>query len=231
MLERIGCRRPSHTTVVAYLSLFLIVAGGVAYGAGHLGKNSVGPRQLRKNAVRTPKIRNGAVTTTKLADGAVTGAKVAPGALTGAQVDASSLGQVPSAGFATSSADAASLGGVPPSGFVSSGRILFGYGKAIGPSTTIFTIGGAIVVRPETMGTNSLGVEFHNASSEPWVLGTSTVSEELKPGSGLAYGPPDHVVSFFLQDRADPSKQAVLICGHNAADKLIGCEATLSPGL
>lgn len=51
-----GRRRPSHATVIAYLSLF-VALGGTAIAAGALEKNSVGPKQLRKNAVTTAKIK------------------------------------------------------------------------------------------------------------------------------------------------------------------------------
>jgi hypothetical protein len=49
-------RRPSHTTVVAYLAL-LVALGGSAYAASSLAKNSVGSKQLKKNAVTTAKSR------------------------------------------------------------------------------------------------------------------------------------------------------------------------------
>lgn len=90
--------RPSHTTLVAYLSLFLVLSGGAAYAAGQLGKNSVGGKQLKKNAVTTAKIKQGAVTTAKLHNGAVNGAKVADGSLSGADINLGTLGTVPSAG-------------------------------------------------------------------------------------------------------------------------------------
>jgi hypothetical protein len=41
--------RPSHTTVIAYVALFVALGGG-AYAAT-LPKNSVGPKQLKSNAV------------------------------------------------------------------------------------------------------------------------------------------------------------------------------------
>ncbi len=76
----------TYANVMSTLCFFLLLGGG-AYAAGHLGKNSVGPKQLKKNAVTTTKIRNEAVTS----------AKVKKGTLTGAQINASTLGTVPSA--------------------------------------------------------------------------------------------------------------------------------------
>jgi hypothetical protein len=70
-------------TVVAFLAL----AGGVAYGAGHLAKSSVGKKQLKANAVTAKKIRANAVTGVKIRSGAVDGAKVADGAIGLAQLN------------------------------------------------------------------------------------------------------------------------------------------------
>jgi hypothetical protein len=75
----------TYSNVVSTLCLFLLVGGGAAYAASHLGKNTVGAKQLKKNAV----------TTAKLKKEAVTGAKVKKGTLTGNQINASTLGTVP----------------------------------------------------------------------------------------------------------------------------------------
>lgn len=67
----------TYANVISTLALFLVLAGGSAFAAGKLGKNSVGTKQ----------IKNSAITTAKIKDGAVTGSKIV----------ASSLGTVPSA--------------------------------------------------------------------------------------------------------------------------------------
>jgi hypothetical protein len=77
MNKRLKLRRPSHTTVVAYLSLFLVVSGGAAFAASNLAKNSVGAKQIKKNAVTAAKIKNGAVTGSKIAANAVTASQIA----------------------------------------------------------------------------------------------------------------------------------------------------------
>ena len=77
----------TYSNVMVTILAFVVLAGGTAYAASHLGKNSVGTKQLRRNAVTAAKIKKGAVT----------GAKVKSGSLTGAQIDASTLGTVPSA--------------------------------------------------------------------------------------------------------------------------------------
>ncbi|NLT07772.1 MAG: hypothetical protein GXY03_15905 [Solirubrobacterales bacterium] len=96
----------TYANVMSTLAVFLVVAGGSAYAANQLAKNSVGPKQLKRNAVSAPKIkrgavnaskirrgavaapklRDGAVATPKLRDGAVTAAKIAPGAVGPAQL-------------------------------------------------------------------------------------------------------------------------------------------------
>ena len=61
MLRRIRSWRPSHTTVAAYMALF-IALGGTSYAAVKLPKNSVGSTQIKKNAVSSSKVKNGSLT-------------------------------------------------------------------------------------------------------------------------------------------------------------------------
>lgn len=91
-------KRLTYANVVSSLALFLVVAGGSAFAAAQLGKNSVGAKQLKKNAV----------TAAKLKKNAVTAAKIKPGAVTGAKINESTLGTVPSATTAGSATTAAS---------------------------------------------------------------------------------------------------------------------------
>jgi hypothetical protein len=76
----------TYANVISTICLFLLLGGGAAYAASHLGKNSVGPKQLKKNSVTNAKIKANAITTPKIKEGAVTGAKVLDGSLTGAKV-------------------------------------------------------------------------------------------------------------------------------------------------
>jgi hypothetical protein len=109
--KRIRPGRPGHATVVAYLSLFLVVGGGAAYAASHLKKNSVTSPTIKNGQVKTadlaagavtnPKLANGAVSsatvldnslgTNDLADGSVTSAKLAPGAVSAANTKAGNV--------------------------------------------------------------------------------------------------------------------------------------------
>jgi hypothetical protein len=71
----------TYADVMATVAVFLVLAGGTAYAATTLSKNSVGTKQIKNNAVTTAKIKNGAVT--------------------GSKIRLSSLGAVPDAGNAT----------------------------------------------------------------------------------------------------------------------------------
>jgi hypothetical protein len=78
--------RLTYANVVSTLALFLVGAGGTAFAAGQLAKNSVGTAQIKNKAITTAKIKNGAVT--------------------GAKINLSTLGTVPSAATATSAGTA-----------------------------------------------------------------------------------------------------------------------------
>ena len=54
--------------MVTLLAL-VVFGGGVAYAAGQLAKNSVGPKQLRKNAVRSSKVKDRSLKAVDFADG------------------------------------------------------------------------------------------------------------------------------------------------------------------
>jgi hypothetical protein len=86
--------RLTYANVMSSIAVFLVLAGGSAFAASQLGKNSVGTQQLKNDAVTTAKIKNGSVT--------------------GAKVNASSLGVVPNATHAAS-ADTATAAGTATS--------------------------------------------------------------------------------------------------------------------
>ena len=94
--------RLTYANVMSSIAVFLLLGGGAALAAGHLGKNTVGAKQLKKNAVSTAKIKKEAVTTAKLKKDAVNGAKVKDGSLSGADINLSTLGTVPTAETANS---------------------------------------------------------------------------------------------------------------------------------
>jgi hypothetical protein len=81
----------TYANVMSTLAVFLVVSGGAAYAASHLGKNSVGTKQLKKNAVTTAKIKNEAIATEKIKNGSVTNGKLADGSVGSTQLQANSV--------------------------------------------------------------------------------------------------------------------------------------------
>jgi hypothetical protein len=81
----------TYSNVMVTILAFVVLGGGVAYAAGHLGKKSVGTKQLKVSAVTTAKIKNEAVTTEKIKNGAVTGAKLANASVGSAQLQPNSV--------------------------------------------------------------------------------------------------------------------------------------------
>ena len=89
-------RLPHHTTVVAYLGLFVALATGGAYAAntvfsGDIVDGQVKTVDLANAAVTTEKIAGGAVTTEKVKNDNLTGGDIAPNTLKGADIDESTL--------------------------------------------------------------------------------------------------------------------------------------------
>ena len=88
--------RPSHSTIVAYLGLFIALATGTAYAANTIRSTDIVDGQvmtadLAAAGVTAGKLANGAVSTDKIADAAVTTAKVRNDNLTGGDVATNSL--------------------------------------------------------------------------------------------------------------------------------------------
>ena len=120
-------RRLTYANVTASLALFLVLAGGSAFAATQLAKNSVGSKQLKANAVTSAKLKKNAVTTAKIKNNAITAAKIKDGAVSGAKIDTASLGTVPSAKNAE-----AVTGRIPISVFTPAGTVTL---AKVGPFT------------------------------------------------------------------------------------------------
>ncbi|HVW46401.1 MAG TPA: hypothetical protein VHA76_05060 [Solirubrobacterales bacterium] len=93
-------RHLTYANVVSTLCLFLALGGGGAFAATKLAKSSVGTEQLKGEAV----------TKGKLAPDSVNGKKVVDNSLTGSDIQASTLGKVPSAGYAENAGHATTAG-------------------------------------------------------------------------------------------------------------------------
>ena len=168
--------RLTYANVVSTFCLFLFLAGGTAFAASKLAKNSVGTKQLK--------------------NGAVTGAKIKKGTITGTNIKASSLGTVPTA---NSAADAAALGGIGPSGYLSSDHLITGQANGLaGKMVTIFT-DPETGLRVTTYGGAFLGLVNTNASDAIAVdlVGISTVGGEAESREfELAAGETDDEIGF-----------------------------------
>jgi hypothetical protein len=79
-------KRLTYANVMSSLAVFLVVAGGAAFAATQLPKNSVGTKQLKKGAVKTSKLGTKTVKTGKLAKDAVSTSRIQDNAVTGTEL-------------------------------------------------------------------------------------------------------------------------------------------------
>jgi hypothetical protein len=86
-----GIRRQAPALLVACIAL-ISALGGTVYAAAKINGKTIKTKSLPGNRL-TP----GSVPGNRLKPGALTGSALAPGSVTGTQIDASTLGQVPSA--------------------------------------------------------------------------------------------------------------------------------------
>jgi hypothetical protein len=86
-----GLRRQGPALVVAGLAL-VAALGGTVYAAGKISGRTIKVKSLPGN-----RLALGSVPGNRLKAGAIKGSQLAPGSITGIQIDASTLGQVPSA--------------------------------------------------------------------------------------------------------------------------------------
>jgi hypothetical protein len=89
-------RRPRHSTIVAYLALF-VALGGTGYAAINLPKNSVGAKQIKTGGVTSKEIQNSTVKSGDVRNSTLLGRDIRTNALGGREIDESRLGLVPSA--------------------------------------------------------------------------------------------------------------------------------------
>jgi hypothetical protein len=77
MLAKLRSYRPSHSTVVAYIALF-IALGGTSYG---LASGSIGSREIKNNSVRSKDIRNNTIRGKDIRTGTILSSDVGDGSL------------------------------------------------------------------------------------------------------------------------------------------------------
>lgn len=228
---------PSHTTVIAYLALF-VALGGSAYAATQLPKNSVGTKQIKPNAVTKAKLKNGAVT----------GAKIAADTVTGGNVDEATLGRVPSAvsaenaghaatagnaAHAATATEASTLGGVPGSGFLRTNAVQF----HTGPLNACFKqmlaeVPGWFEITTVGDCKNEFKFIVRNLSGETWDFlyeaGSTTLPGENANTLGFS---PAKYVDLFAISTLDQNKHALIDCAYEetTAPPRISCSTRIPP--
>jgi hypothetical protein len=95
-----GLRRQAPALVIAGLAL-VAALGGTVYAAGKINGRTIKVKSLPGNRLAVASVPGN-----RLKPGALQGSQLAPGSITGIQIDASTLGQVPSA-FHAETADSA----------------------------------------------------------------------------------------------------------------------------
>jgi hypothetical protein len=80
MLRKIRRCRPSHATIVAYVALFVALAGS-SYAAITLSKNSVKSKHIARHQVKGSDLARDSVKSSKVTDGSLSGADFAAGQL------------------------------------------------------------------------------------------------------------------------------------------------------
>jgi hypothetical protein len=174
----------TYANVIATLALFLVLTGGAAYAASHLGKNSVGTKQLKKNSVTSAKIKKEAVT--------------------GAKIKLSSVGKVPSASRADTAGDAGTLQGHAASAFMQGGGQFFSARRelAIGESgVLLFNLPGIGPVFADCQ----MGTTYPRGGFEIVNNSGSTMEQTLQYSAGVDGGAaaPGKSIGFGGQEYVD----------------------------
>src|SRR3954468_14440588 len=102
-------KRPSHSTVVSYLALFVAVGTGGAYAANTIGSSDVIDESLLSQDLKNGEVKNAdigadAMTSSKLANGSVQNSDLGPDAVTTSKIKAGNVGTTDLAAGAVTSA-------------------------------------------------------------------------------------------------------------------------------
>lgn|SRR4051794_7856743 len=90
-------KRPSHSTVVSYLALFVALGGTSAYAANTIGSDDVIDESLLSQDLKNGEVKNAdigadAMTSSKLANGSVQNSDLGPDAVTTSKIKAGNVG-------------------------------------------------------------------------------------------------------------------------------------------
>jgi hypothetical protein len=216
-------KRLTYANVMSSIAVFLVVAGGSAFAANQLGKNTVGSKQLKKNAVTAAKIKNGSVVAAKLGAGAVSGAQLGTGAVTESKLAAGAVSGAKIADGAVGGsklADGAVTGSKLAAGAVGTANIGPGAvtGAQINSATVPFSqvvarVRGAGAYNLQTAAMNPVGGYTQAAGEDDVFIGAVEVtfaSTCTQPRSAVAY---------LIADPANPGTlTASEIAGYGVAE-------------
>lgn len=181
MISR-GLARQAPALVLAALAL-VAALGGTVYAAAKINGKSIKVKSLPGN-----RLAPGSVPWNRLKPGVISGSQLAPGSITGIHVDASTLGQVPSAVFAERSQSAQDAETALNAANAQNAKTVNGYGAGCKSGTRSFAgacwqaePSGTALSAPAAAGAcASLGGELPDA--------VSLVSYSQQPGVELAAG-------------------------------------------
>jgi hypothetical protein len=174
-------KRFTYANVMSSIAVFLVVAGGSAFAASQLGKNTVGSKQLKKEAV--------------------TNAKIKKGTIEGSKIKLSTVGKVPSAatadtaGTATSAKTAESANSAKTADTATSAKTaeVANVANALGPAEPVHIVGtagqpafedGSHNYSPPGIGSILNLVGFWK--DREGVVHLQGIAEGGKPGTGIA---------------------------------------------
>jgi hypothetical protein len=160
-------RHLTYANVISTLCLFLVLGGGAAVAATKLGRSSVGTEQLKGEAV----------TKGKMAPGSVNSKKVVNGSLTGEDIVSSSLGKVPTAGYADNAGHATTAGSANSASHATNADTAANAEKLDGRSPSEF---GAVLVATPNIFMGTLEAEMYFS-----VSGDALGSQTAKGGSTI----------------------------------------------
>ena len=172
--------KPSPAMAVACLALFMSL-GGVSYG---LATGSIDSREIKNNTIRTQDLRNNQVRGRDVRNSSLGGADVARDRLLGADIRESSLGTVPRANVANSSAKAPHAGSAGSVGGVTFRK--FSYAAQTGAGFSAVLDFGGLLLEAECQADGDLRVRGNPsaglAGSELSTLGFTGGDSSFNPG-------------------------------------------------
>jgi hypothetical protein len=89
-------RRPSHSTIVAYLALFIALGAGGAYAADTIGSSDVIDESLLSRDIKNGQVRGGdialdSIGSARVINGSLSGADIGPDSILGTNIDEATL--------------------------------------------------------------------------------------------------------------------------------------------